>query len=131
MNSGPTLSTSRDIRELKSEGYSGPIATGELTSGRPYEIKLSRKSAVADGLHLVMPFPEGVELTSQEEAESLSIFLGFARDLPLAKEFGCRLGINFGEMRTQNTWHAHIIIPGSSAENEAAPRLVDPWKSDA
>ena len=122
----PTPTTDSPL-EFKRSGLEGALATGTLSSGREYEICLSRKSAVSEGLHLIMAFPEGIDLTPQEESESLFAFLHYAKSLPLAGENGIRLGLNLGALRTRNSWHAHIIIPGSEDEIKAAPRLVDPW----
>lgn len=77
-----------------------------------------------------MAFPEGVELTPQEECESLKALLHYAKSLPLAEQNGFRLAVNFGPMKTRNSWHAHVIIPGTQSERENAPRLVDPWDGE-
>ncbi len=45
----------------------------------------------------------------------------------LAKKFGYRLSVNSGALLTRPHFHIQAIVPGSDAEVEAAPRLVEPW----
>ncbi len=127
---GPRLVSSENVFALKTQQYRGPVATGCLSSGKGYEIKLVRRSAVKDGVHLILHFPRGGEPSAQEEAESLGIFLQFARTLPCVDDHGLRLGLNVGGMRNQSVWHAHIMIPGSDIEHQNAPRLTDPWEGE-
>jgi len=117
----------RDIQDLKAEGFKAALAQGELSTGRSYEIKFSRSSAVDDGLHLVLAFPEGEELTAEEEGESLHALLHYARTLDLVKQYGATFGINFDQMRQRNSWHLHLVVPGTSKEMLLAPNPTQGW----
>jgi hypothetical protein len=127
MFTGPIVQKEGDLVALRVSGFTGVIADGTLSSGQRYEIKFSAKSAVVDGLHLLITFPNASALTPEEQVECFTILNAFARELPLAREFGYRYVQNFGGLLTRPEPHAHAIVPGSEAERKKAPRFVDPW----
>ncbi len=126
-----TIRNSEDLLALKAQQFTGPIADGDLSTGKHFEIILSRKSAVKEGLHLIIAFPGVADLNPLERAECFAVMNEFACRHPLAQQFGYRFDQNFGEMQTRPEAHAHAIIPGSTVEAKSAPRIVDPWQGAA
>ena len=127
----PKPTTDRDLFDLKAAQFTSPVAEGTLSSGQRYEIKLSAKSAVQDGLHLIITFPGRTDLTIDEHVDAFRAINKFASEIPTAREFGYRFAENFGGMLPRPEPHAHIIIPGSVADRARAPRLVDPWSDNS
>lgn len=115
------------LSELKGVGFDGVIADGQLSSGTTFEIRFSRKSAVTEGVHILMIYPGVAALTDTEQVEAYATMIRFVRKDPLAQEFGFRYAENFGVMLTRPEPHSHVIIPGSLAEREQAPRMISRW----
>ena len=128
MLTGPNRTTDLDLASLKADQFTQPIAEGTLSSGQKYEIIFSQKSAVSDGFHFIVSFPGRTDLTPDEQVESFQVANLFASEIPQATEFGYRFSQNFGPMRNRPEPHAHLVVPGSFAEQQSAPRIVDKWR---
>lgn len=117
----------RPDSELKAESI-GLLGKGNFSSGHEYEIILSRSSAVADGMHVILSSTvRDTEATIEQKSEAFAALLKCVSGMPLAQKYGFRLAYNNGQLLTREHLHLHAIIPGSAAEVAAAPRLVTPW----
>lgn len=126
MFSGPTIQNAGDLGALRDESFRGVIADGTLSSGQRYEIRISDKSALTDGVHLVITYPDAKSLSPEEAADGFQALNHFASQQPLARQFGYTFSQNFGAMLNRPQPHAHAMLPGSAAEADRAPALQDP-----
>lgn len=127
MHTPPELQVQGDLIELRNTAFSGVIAAGELSTGQRYEIRFSGISAVRDGLHLIISFPDTAALTPTEQMECFGALNEFARDHPLARQYGYRYAQNFGRLAADGAPQAEAIIPGSARDVAGAPGLTDAW----
>jgi len=127
MHTRPELQVEGDLIQLRNAAFSGVVAAGELSTGQRYEIRLSSISAVRDGLHLTISFPDARTLTPTEEMECFGALNEFAREHPLARQYGYRYAQNFGGLAAEGAPQAEAIIPGSPRDVAGAPGLADAW----
>lgn len=125
MASAEVVHSDRDLVDLRDEKYNGPIVSGELSTGKKFEIRFPRKSAVQSGLHLIITYPGSSSLSIEESAEGFSALNSFASRHPLAQRFGYDFEQNFGQMLTTPEPHAHAIVPGDVQELISVPRTVN------
>ena len=103
---------------------------GTLSLGEPYEITISRSSAVADGVHLIFSMNSTLanSISSKTQGEAIGVLINVLEEFELANKFGYRISVNSGPLLTRPHFHIHGIIPGSDTDVADAPRLVEPWK---
>ena len=133
MNAPSEHSPSRDLggagpSPLRAAVIANLPIKGSLSTGEPYEILVSRKSAVTDGVHLIFSMEiDADKLSAAKRIEAHGIVINEVEKFELARVFGYRLACNMGQLLTRPHFHIQVMIPGSDAEASAAPRLVEPW----
>ena len=100
------------------------IKEGELSSGKKWELVEGRNKGVKEGKHLILHPVGDLPLEDKEEKELLSLSLDLAAEYAIAPG-RFRIALNGPGLRTQSTFHIHIIIP---AGKDMLPRLV--WTID-
>jgi hypothetical protein len=74
------------LAQLKRAGFEGTIADGQLSTGTKFEITFSRKSAVSEGVHILMVYPGVSDLTESERIEAYATMIRFVSKDPSGSE---------------------------------------------
>ncbi len=70
------------LAQLKRAGFEGTIADGQISTGTKFEITCSRKSAVTEGVHILMVYPGISDLTESERIEAYATMIRFVSKDP-------------------------------------------------